>query len=100
MLKANVWAQGRQRQRPLEPFVMCSAALFSDFRLARFELSMLSKTRYMNGFQDLVRRTTAKAAIPSPRPVKPIRSVVVAFTLTRSTGQRRSAARTSVMAPM
>jgi hypothetical protein len=42
--------------------------------------------------------TTAKAAIPSPRPVKPMRSVVVALTLTRSGGQPRSAARISRMA--
>ncbi len=45
-------------------------------------------------------RTTAKAAMPSPRPVKPRRSVVVALTLTRAGGQPRSSARVWVMAGM
>ena len=40
---------------------------------------------------------TACAAMPSPRPVKPSRSVVVAFTLTRSGLKRRMAAIRSTM---
>ncbi len=44
--------------------------------------------------------TTARAAIPSPRPVKPICSVVVALTFTRCESQPRSEARVSRMAGM
>src|SRR5690606_548865 len=43
-------------------------------------------------------RTTACAAMPSPRPVKPSRSLVVALTLTAPTGMPRSSAMHSRMA--
>lgn len=45
-----------------------------------------------------VRSTAAEAAIPSPRPVKPISSMVVALTLTRLASQPRSSARVRDMA--
>jgi len=45
-------------------------------------------------------RATAKAAMPSPRPVKPMRSVVVALTLTAAAASPRSSAMWARMSSM
>src|SRR5690606_4659430 len=51
-----------------------------------------------NGTPPRVSRHTAMAAMPSPRPVKPSFSLVVALTLTRPASTCRSAARVSLIA--
>ncbi len=59
------------------------AAAFAPFK---------SKKATGRGHSGISRAATAKAAIPSPRPIKPSFSLVVAFILTRATGIPRAAA--------